>query len=80
MTFKFPIRVKPFVGDFDLSDSELFRFLNKEREEIMRLKWIESEKVGYDIGESRARMIWMLFHQKEWRKDFMGNILTGQYE
>lgn len=68
------------MGDFDLSDSELFRFLNKEREEIMRLKWIESEKVGYDIGESRARMIWMLFHQKEWRKDFMENILTGQYE
>ena len=34
------------------------------REEIMRHKWIESEKVGHDIGWERASLDWMIHHSK----------------
>ena len=32
--------------------------VNLEREEILRHKWIESEKAGYDIGFERALLDW----------------------
>jgi hypothetical protein len=45
------------------------RFL-AEREEIMKHKWIESEKQGYDIGFERALTDWMKNHRKGWIKDY----------
>lgn len=66
------------MGDFDLSKSIFFRFLSEEREEILRLKWIESEKYGFDIGESKAILIWVTKHQKPWRNEFLRNNLTGK--
>jgi hypothetical protein len=38
-----------------------------ERDEIDRLKWIESEKVGYDIGFENALRIWQRHHRDLWR-------------
>lgn len=37
-----------------------------EKDEILRHKWIESEKVGYDIGFERALIDWMLRHRSCW--------------
>jgi hypothetical protein len=39
-----------------------------EREEILRHKWIESEKAGIDVGFEEALTGWMLKHRSEWRK------------
>lgn len=39
-----------------------------EREEILKLKWIESEKAGKDIGFDRALMIWVRKHRGYWKK------------
>jgi|TARA_B100001250_G_scaffold170897_1_gene147170 hypothetical protein len=43
------------------------RYLN-ERSEILRHKWLESEKEGHDIGFERALLEWVLKHRTEWRK------------
>jgi hypothetical protein len=39
-----------------------------EREEILKLKWIESEKAGKDIGFDKALMIWVRNHRSGWKK------------
>jgi hypothetical protein len=49
-------------------NSALYREFLAEREEILRHKWLESEKVGYDIGFERALLDWIVKHRSNWRK------------
>ena len=51
-----------------LRNSSLYREFQAEREEILKHKWIESEKVGYDIGFERALTDWIMKHRSKWRK------------
>ena len=39
-----------------------------ERIEILKHKWLESEKAGYDIGIEKAKKTWKSSHAKDWRK------------
>jgi len=39
-----------------------------EREQILRHKWLESERLGHDIGFDRALMDWIRFHRRDWIK------------
>lgn len=55
------------AGDL-LRNSTLYREFLAEREEILRHKWIESEKAGRDIGFERALLDWMLKHRTTWRQ------------
>lgn len=48
--------------------SNLYREFLAERDEILRHKWIESEKVGYDVGFERALLDWIRRHRDDWRK------------
>ena len=48
--------------------SSLYREFQAEREEILKHKWIESEKVGYDIGFERALTDWIMRHRSKWRR------------
>ena len=48
-----------------LADSDLWEFFLEERDEILELKWIESEKAGHDIGLERAIQLW-LHHRANW--------------
>jgi hypothetical protein len=48
-------------------NSMLYREFLAEREEILRHKWIESEKVGYDIGFEKALLDWVMRHRGSWR-------------
>ncbi len=36
-------------------------------EEIMKHKWLESERLGYDIGFERALLDWIRKHRDNWR-------------
>jgi hypothetical protein len=38
------------------------------REEIMKHKWIESEKAGHDVGLEFAIKDWMKNHRENWLK------------
>jgi hypothetical protein len=49
-------------------NSALYREFLAEREEILRHKWLESEKAGCDIGFERALLDWILKHRSNWRR------------
>ena len=49
-------------------NSSLYREFLAEREEILRHKWIESEKAGHDIGFERALLDWIKKHRDRWRQ------------
>ncbi|NJL19478.1 MAG: hypothetical protein HC901_04330 [Bdellovibrionaceae bacterium] len=52
-----------------LLGSALYREFLAEREEILKHKWIESEKAGYDIGFEKALLDWAVRHRSDWRGD-----------
>jgi hypothetical protein len=39
-----------------------------ERNEVMKHKWIESEKAGFDIGFNKALLEWVIKHRSAWRE------------
>ena len=47
--------------------SSLYKEFLAEREEILKHKWLESEKLGYDIGFERALLDWIRNHRDRWR-------------
>jgi hypothetical protein len=47
--------------------SALYQEFLAEREEILRHKWIESEKQGHDIGFEKALLDWIIKHRAGWR-------------
>lgn len=47
--------------------SSLYQEFLAEREEILRHKWLESEKHGKDIGFERALLDWIRRHRQNWR-------------
>ena len=51
-----------------LEKSSLYQQYLAEREEVLRHKWLESERAGRDIGFERALMEWILNHRAKWRK------------
>lgn len=51
-----------------LKNSSLYREFQAEREEILRHKWLESEKAGRDIGFEQALTDWIIKHRANWRK------------
>jgi hypothetical protein len=52
--------------------STLYREFTAERAEILRHKWLESEKAGYDIGFERALTDWIVKHRSKWRRARQG--------
>ena len=56
------------TSDELLKNSSLYKEFLAERDEILRHKWIESEKAGYDIGFERALTDWIVNHRGKWRR------------
>lgn len=52
-----------------VKQSTLYQEFLAEREEILRHKWIESERLGYDIGFERALLDWLRKHRESWRTE-----------
>lgn len=50
-----------------VKESRLYKEFLAEREEILRHKWIESEKAGHDIGFEKALLDWIVRHRSSWR-------------
>ena len=50
-----------------VKNSVLYKEFLAEREEILKHKWIESEKAGSDIGFEKALLDWVLKHRSNWR-------------
>ncbi len=50
-----------------VTNSVLYKEFLAEREEILRHKWIESEKAGHDIGFEKALLDWIVRFRSSWR-------------
>ena len=50
-------------------NSSYYQFLKQEQQEIDKLKWIESEKAGRDIGKHKAVFLWNKNHRRKWMID-----------
>ncbi len=59
---------KAITDDTLVEKSSLYQHYLAERGEILRHKWLESEKEGHDIGFERALVDWVLNHRSKWRK------------
>lgn len=46
----------------------LYKEFQAERDEVLKHKWIESEKAGYDIGFDQALVDWIVNYRPSWRK------------
>jgi hypothetical protein len=55
-------------GSHFLKNSVLYKEFLAEREEILKHKWIESEKAGADIGFEKALLDWIVKHRSNWRE------------
>lgn len=56
-------------SDILIDNSQLYQEFLDERGQILRHKWLESEKEGRDIGFERALLDWVTNHRKKWRKE-----------
>jgi hypothetical protein len=54
-------------GSQFVKNSVLYKEFLAEREEILKHKWIESEKAGTDIGFEKALLDWIVKHRSSWR-------------
>ena len=60
-----------------VKQSSLYQEFLAEREEILKHKWIESERLGYDIGFERALLDWIRKHRDSWRAARRAQLATG---
>lgn len=51
-----------------LQNTSLYREFQAERDEILKHKWIESEKGGRDIGFEAALIDWIAKYRSGWRR------------
>ena len=61
MVYGFDMDTPHDEGGSIVRNSMLYREFLRE-EEILRHKWIESEKAGHDIGFERALLDWVMRH------------------
>jgi hypothetical protein len=63
-----PDMPSPEADQAFVKDSALYKEFLAERAEILKHKWIESEKAGKDIGFERALLDWIVKHRSNWRE------------
>ncbi len=61
-----------------VTNSLLYREFLAERDEILRHKWIESEKAGHDVGFEKALLDWILRYRSNWRLQRQQEAEPGQ--
>ena len=59
-----------------VKNSVLYKEFLAERVEILKHKWIESEKAGKDIGFEKALLDWIVKHRSNWREKRMRETKT----
>ena len=52
----------------DVTEGKVYREFLAERDEILRHKWLASERAGYDIGFDQALTEWILKYRSGWRE------------
>ena len=52
-----------------VSRTALYREFAAERAEILKHKWLESERAGRDIGLASALVSWGVHHRAQWQRE-----------
>jgi len=60
---------RDLTGKEILQTSRLYLFIQAERHEVDKLKWIESEKAGRDIGRFQALILWGKY-KSQWKQEW----------
>ena len=55
-----------------MNKDEFKTYLTAQREEILKHRWIESEKAGYDVGQVAVEE-WIKTHAKKFRDSWMNH-------
>ena len=71
------MNASPDEGSQFVKNSVLYKEFLAEREEILKHKWIESEKAGADVGFEKALLDWIVKHRSNWREKRMLEAKTG---
>ena len=50
----------------DIKSTSLYREFLAQREEVMKHKWYESERAGYDVGFAKALIDWTMKFKTKW--------------
>lgn len=53
----------------DIKKTSLYKEFLAQTEEILKHKWYESEKAGYDIGFPQALIDWTIKFKSKWIKE-----------
>jgi hypothetical protein len=48
-------------------NSSVYQYYQRELNEVLKHKWIESEKAGRDIGFEAALIDWIRHYREPWR-------------
>ncbi|MEM9018880.1 MAG: DUF4032 domain-containing protein [Verrucomicrobiota bacterium] len=59
------------MSDSKTPSSSLYTEFLAEREEVLRHKWLLSERAGADVGFETALLDWTLNCRAEWKKEFL---------
>lgn len=51
-----------------VENSLLYKMFARQRDEILRYKWTESEKAGVDIGFEKALLGWLVRNSAAWHE------------
>ncbi len=57
--------------------SKMYLFIKQENCEIDKLKWIESEKAGRDIGKDKAVFLRIKNHRSTWLTEYKSLCATS---
>ena len=63
---------------FPTQESSPYGEFQAELQQIMRHKWLASEKEGKDIGFERALTDWVREHRQVWRSERAGSIASAE--
>ena len=62
-----PVPEPQYLDNDFMNNSTLYKEFLAERDEILKHKWIESEKAGTDIGFERALLDWIRKYRTKWK-------------
>lgn len=52
----------------DITNTSLYQEYLAQQEEVMKHKWYESERAGYDVGFVKALIDWTIKYKSDWYK------------
>lgn len=55
-----------------LSATKIYEFFSAMREEVLKHKWIESQKANKDVGFEFALLDWIFKYKQAWQAKFKG--------